>query len=549
MAIGHTRLSIVDTTKNANQPFRNSSAVLAYNGELYNHHSLRSTFLQHERFSSYSDTETLFKLVLLLGVTKALAKIQGMYAFSFLDLHSRSLHLCSDAFSIKPLYYINAPDYFAWSSEIKAFEALPNFRFEINKKVLEEHLIFRSIAGKETLFRKVHKLLPGEHLIFHTKNLSIQRKKQSFIKKGASNKASLDTILQESVRDHLMSDAQVGIQLSGGIDSSLVAFFAQNISRQKLHTFSIGLKDRNWNEFKYSGVVAKTLGTKHHKLFFSKKSFTALLPRMTYMLDGPIVHPNTIPMHILASHARKYTKVLLAGEGADELFLGYRRYENQYNSDTEILYSNAFASQKLVSSLLKNKNEAFLKERKKILHEARKMNDADKISLYDIKTYLPHVLSRQDRAGMSANIENRVPFLYPPIVEKGAFKKGNVGIFGGKTPIKEIALQYFKEDFVLRTKCGFGLPISQWMKERDALLPLIEKLHEHPLIKKYFWANKVKLLTKQHISSTCDNSPILFTLLALTLWYDVFFTDPSSTRRSFLSQFSMESELPIEEVS
>lgn len=521
VTIGHTRLSIVDLSSRANQPFSDESqnSILSFNGEIYNHKELREEYLKNVKINSGSDTATLFELLKKFSLESVLKKIHGMFAFCFLNKNRSDLILVLDRFAIKPLYYIDTPKYFAWASEVKAFKALPKFNFQMNKSGLGEYLVFRHVVGSDTLFKNIHKLQAGEYLTYHLKNNVSKIRKYYQLRKSKNTLLSFENVISSSVRDHLMGDTTAGVQLSGGVDSTLVGFFAQKFSKKKLHTFSIGLRDSNWNEFHYSDIVAKKLGTKHHKIIFSKKSFAHLLPKVIYHLDEPLVHPNTVPMYILAKEARKYTKVLLTGEGADEVFYGYNRY---FQKSKKVLVSNAFNDLQFISKIFKG--EITVTNRKRILLTARKFNIEDKISFYDIYTYLPHVLLRQDKAGMAANIENRVPFLYTPVVEKGFNSKIKIGKLGGKTQIKEVALKYFSGPLVLRKKCGFGLPISDWLRDGNVLLPYLSDLVKHPVIKKYFITGTIKQLIRKHLDKEKDNSSILFTLICLSIWYDVFIT-------------------------
>lgn len=521
VSIGHTRLSIVDMTSRANQPISDENLTLSFNGEIYNHLKLRNKYCKNKEITSHSDTITLFSLINSFPLKKVVSLIQGMYAFSLLDEKKKTLSLVLDRFAVKPLYYINTPDFFVWASEIKAFKALPKFRFEFEDGCLEEYLTFRYISGGKTLFRNVNKLNAGEIITYSLKNNSLTKEQYYKIKKG-KNSVSLEGVLESSVSDHLMGDIPVGIQLSGGIDSSLVAFFAEKASNKKLHTFSIGLKDKKWNEFSYSDRVAKILKTNHHKIIFTKNNYTNLFKKLTYHLDEPIVHPNTIPMYLLAKEARKYTKVMLTGEGADEFFYGYNRYlQKNLNSDKDVIFSNSFSNHKLISSILK-KPQILSLERQNLLKGIKNSNVLDKTSYYDIYTYLPHVLLRQDKAGMAANIENRVPFIYNPVSEYGFNLKDKIGKYGGKTELKEIALKYLPEDLVLRRKCGFGLPVSDWLRDSSVFKLQTKKLLDHSIIKKYFNIKKLSDVIDEHMSKKHDNSGILFSLISLVTWYDIF---------------------------
>lgn len=520
--IGHTRLSVVDVTHNADQPFSNSDGILSYNGEIYNHDILRSQYCPDRKIISSSDTATLFELLQIQPIETVLRAINGMYAFSFLDIRKQSLFLVLDKMAIKPLYYVDTPEYFAWASEIKAFRAIPDFTFTINDESLFEHLTFRYIAGAKTLYKNIYKLKSGEYLEYSLASHTNDKKKYFELKKDNHGSQKLEDILTESIKSHLMSDVLVGVQLSGGIDSSIVSYIAKKNSARAIYSFSIGLKDDRWNEFKYSDAVAKELGTIHHKLVFTKEDFISNLEKIAYHLDEPIVHPNTIPIYLLAKFARKYTKVLLTGEGADEVFLGYKRYLQGGITDTnKLLFSNAFSSPETTSSILKNTNHS-LSEREKIIKETDGLSQQDKLSFYDMFTYLPHVLLRQDKAGMAVNVENRVPFLYESVVQAGYNLDLKIGEMGGKTPLKKMALKYFPYDFVMRRKCGFGLPISEWLKDEDCLLPRLQALKSSQLISEYFKKEAINELIYEHLNGINDHSAILFSLIGLNVWYDIF---------------------------
>lgn len=521
VTIGHTRLSIVDITPQANQPFFDTDSMLSFNGEIYNHKELRKKYLNKVKIYSHSDTSTLFALLAKFSIKKVLEKIQGMFAFSYVDVRKNTLYLALDRYSIKPLYYIDTPDYFAWASEAKAFKVLPRFKFRLQEKHLYEYLTFRYVAGENTLFQNVYKMQPGEYLTYLLDKNSFKTSKYYNLIKTTNAKFFSEKMLENSIKDHLMGDVTAGVQLSGGVDSSIVALFAKKHSKKKLHTFSIGLKDNDWNEFYYSDQVAKKLKTNHHKIIFSKKDFADLLPKITYHLDEPIIHPNTIPMYLLAKIARKFTKVLLTGEGADEVFYGYNRHLNMREGVDDIVFSNSFTNSKDVSKILKDKNQSLF-FRKKLARSINKLKYDKKVTAYDMATYLPHVLLRQDKAGMAANIENRVPFLYQPIVEAGFNSIMRIGKFGGKNQVKKIALKYFSRDLVLRKKCGFGLPVFQWLKDKECFLPQLLQLTKHKAIRKFFFPDAIESLVKEHLIKEIDNSSILFTLLGFVVWYDIF---------------------------
>ena len=327
--------------------------------------------------------------------------------------------------------------------------------------------------------------------------------------------------------DNLLSDVPVGFQLSGGVDSSLISAIAKEKMKQnEIHSFSIGMKDDNWNEFKYSDLVAKQIGTIHHKITFSQKDFCELLPTATYQLDEPVSYPNTIPMMMLAKEARKYVKVLLSGEGADEIFGGYRRYQKLLNSELtpdDVLFSNSFMSRDFIRELF-NINDCDLSERENIVSENISNSDDKKLSLYDIKTFLPSLLLRQDKMGMFSNLENRFPFLNTDIVDQ-AFKlqsSQRVNEDGTKIFLKEFASQYLPDEIVYRKKCGFGLPIRDWLRDKDGLGKYLEMFIDTRKKRDFYNYKNISFFIEEHRDNIKDNSEILWILISLEVWLRIF---------------------------
>jgi len=521
VAIAHTRLAILDLSDLANQPMQNKHSVLAYNGEIYNHSEIRDKKLGDVEITSYSDTATLFGLLNKYSLDGVLQDIQGMYSFSYYDQNKEEVNLCVDKFGIKPLYYVDTPDWFAWSSEAKAFKELPGFKLELNESRIGEYMQFRYALGKETLYKNVFRVMPGECVNYKIKGGLVSSKSNFSLLKTGSHDEDLDTLVRIGVRKHLMGDVKVGVQLSGGIDSSLIGLIAQEESVDQIHTFSIGLKDDEWNEFKYSDYVADKIKSKHHKIIFTPADFVDNLRSVIYHLDEPLVHPNTVPMYLLAKEARNDVKVLLTGEGADEVFCGYGRYES-LSEDTNPDRLISILNTDELTTLLKNTPITSC-ERSEIGKTLRG-NIVSRMSTLDIRSYLPHVLMRQDKAGMMANVENRVPFLYEPIVQHGYNLDSNekVGERGTKTPLKNIALKYFPKDFVLREKCGFGLPISTWLKDKKIMKPFLNSLLESKIMCTYFNMDEVNRLINEHLANGKDNSAILFALISLDIWNDIF---------------------------
>ena len=531
VVIGHNRLAIIDTSKKASQPFLNKKKTLitSYNGEIFNHLELRK-IIKNKKYQSTSDTETLVHAYEEFG-NKSFGLLRGMFAISLYNALEKNITLAVDQFGIKPLYYLNTPDWFAWSSEAKVFSLLPNFEILINEDCFLEYGIFRTITNSETIFKGIKKLLPGEALTYNIQkdliNIALYKIKKSSIK-------NVDKLLQESVYEHLLADAPIGLQLSGGVDSSLISLFAsKQLNQKKPHSFSIGLSDSNWNEFKYSRLISNLIKTKHHEIIFTQQEFCKLLPIATYHLDEPISYPNTVPMMILARKARKYVKVLLSGEGADEIFGGYLRYSKlikQRITSNKLLFSNSFCSPKQIRSVINLSKKDYLSERKFLVKKLDKYTPARKLSIYDVKTYLPSLLLRQDKMGMASNLENRFPFLDVRLMTLAfsLLDKDKVTSVETKIFLKKIAAKYLPKEVVYRKKCGFGLPINDWLKDPSGFGKYLT-LFTNPKIKRsYFNYINIAKLINDHLSERKDNSEILWVLINLEIWTKLFIENEDS---------------------
>src|SRR3989344_5338146 len=248
VSIGHNRLSILDTSQKANQPFvrRNKNIIFSYNGEIFNHLELRDITKGYD-YATRSDTET-FAVVYEKIKDHVFNLIRGMFAVSLYNIANQKILLSVDGFGIKPLYYINTPDWFAWSSEVKVFKYLPEFSFSINKDKLFEYGIFRTTVGPETLFKNVLRVGQGEILKYNIKNDAIEN--SNYVYKFDDPQLSIERLLDSSISDHILSDVPIGLQLSGGVDSSFISVLVNGLIKQsEIHSFSIGLKDPSWNEF------------------------------------------------------------------------------------------------------------------------------------------------------------------------------------------------------------------------------------------------------------------------------------------------------------
>ncbi len=536
VALAHARLSIIDLSPLGHQPMKNAreDLFLSYNGEIYNHLDVRGLLPSQYSFRSHSDTETL-----LCGYEEwgqsVLAHLKGMFAFSVYDRTKQDIFFAVDRFSIKPLYYIDTPDWFAWSSEAKSLLLLPGVSSELNREALSEHLLFRSLAGRETLFRGIYKMLPSETLRFDLETLEYTQDRywhlpnENFSFKWSDHAATIRNLLEESVAAHMLADVPVGVQLSGGVDSSLVAALVRkNIPKgQELHSFSIGLNEKEWNEFPYSRQVSALLGTIHHELVFTEEDYCAMLPIATYHYDEPINHSHSVPMLMLAEEAAKYVKVLMSGEGSDEIFGGYRRYEKLLKAgvtDGNILESSMFEQRADVSTLLGETSIHHFAHRDQIIGEVAEKSELFRVGWYDLNTYLTPLLLRQDKMGMRSTLENRVPFLDHDLV-KAAFALGdNEKICAGeaKVTLKKVASEYLPSEIVYRVKVGFSQPIAVWLRNDELFgryLTMIIRANER---RQLFDQQAIERLAREHRAEEKDNAAILWTLINLEIWMKIF---------------------------
>ncbi len=531
-ALGNVRLSIIDTSDRGDQPFFdvNKKVVVSYNGEIYNYRDVNEVISKRYMLSSSCDTETLVYSY-LNNPHSFLEPLHGMFAFSLLDRTKKKLILGVDRFAIKPLYYIDTDEWFAWSSEIKALIGLPGFTPELDGDALSEQVLFRHVAGERTLLKSVKRVLPGEMIVYDKKNNRAKRKKYYELTAhridAKNDRSKLRDLLVRSVEEHLLADVPVGLQLSGGVDSSLVASIASK-NKNGLHTYSIGLKDKRWNEFHYSREVAQKCKTRHTEMLFTEADFAKLLPELTYMLDEPLGHSHAIPMHMLAKRARKDVKVLLSGEGADETFLGYRRYPVLLNAkkldDETLMFSNAFSCVETAASVVAHfdASKKSLSFRSKAIADTKRERADRRVTKYDLQTYLIPLLIRQDKMGMAANLENRVPFLDHRLVEFGySVPRERKVAAESKIILKEVAEEYFSHEFAHRPKVGFGQPIAQWLCNPKGLGRYL-KLFKKGAAPKYLQYDRIRVLADEHAAKKADHSVILWTLITLEIWMRIF---------------------------
>jgi asparagine synthase (glutamine-hydrolysing) len=577
------RLSIIDV-QSGHQPITNEDRNLwiVYNGEIYNHRQLREELESRgHRYRTKSDTETILHLYEEYG-PECVHRLRGMFAFAIWDRRERRLFIARDRLGIKPLYYRFEGGTLLFGSEIKAILKYPGVKPEFHQAVLAEYLAFGYVAGPETMFAGIHKLLPGHTLeigesgelkISQYWDLSaprdaVERPRECYVK-------SYRDLLEQAVASHLMSDVPLGVFLSGGLDSSVVAALTQKIRREPIETFSVGYKEEAFSELSYARQVAEHLGSKHREIRMSSQEFFDVLPALIWHEDEPIAWPSSVSLYFVARLAKNRVTVVLTGEGSDETLGGYARYAwTVMNSRMDGVYRaltpdvlrrlvrGALRASPLSASLRRKLEHTFLlrdgeawssfyfdnfysafsaEEQRELLAPqlrdvagdayANSLRYWDQSSgdllhrmLYtDIKTYLVELLMKQDQMSMAASLESRVPFLDHQLVEFTASIPARYSIRGmeGKSILKSAAEDLLPRSVIGRKKMGFPTPWSQWLRARLDMLEA-KLLEPRTLNRGLCRRDAVVRLFAEHRAGRRDHGERIWRLLNLEIWQRIF---------------------------
>ena len=489
LSLGHRRLSIIDLDVRGNNPVYNEdgSICVILNGEIYNYKELRAELEKKgHRFYTKTDTEVLVHLYEEHG-TKFLGRLNGMFAFCIYDMKKKSLFLSRDRIGIKPLYYYFDGERFIFASEIKAIlEA--NIKKELNRQSFETFMFLRFTMEK-TLFKNISKLSPGNFLVFNLKSNALSTKKYwdvDFTAKTNPDPKKLFSLLDNSVRLRLHADVPVGLFLSGGIDSSILAGLASR-HHDNINTFSVGFESIT-NELPYAKIASDHFNTNHHELFIGEKHIDQL-DKIVYHMDEPISDAAFLPVYYLSRFAKKKATVVLTGEGSDEVFTGYDRYKLLYYvSKFQRVFPKQFSFQnnlwRRASAIATQKTtlqrhlegvRLFRDDELKALKVNRRVprmmlkgrNILDKAQYFDLKTLLPNdFCMKVDKMGSAFALEGRVPFLDHNIVNWGFNLPLSARLKGWDE--KHILKKTFKDllprKILHRRKHGFNTPADAWFK-------------------------------------------------------------------------------------
>jgi asparagine synthase (glutamine-hydrolysing) len=502
-ALGAQRLAIVDRSTRGRQPMLSADGAVAllFNGEFYDAPDVRAELERGGcRFRTSTDTEVVLALYERLGLEPMLQRLAGMFALVLVDTRLGVVHLLRDRVGIKPLYWTRCGQTVLFASEAKAFLAHPAFRAEIDPAQVDELLAFRYIAGEATLLKGVRHLRPGHRLtiadggLADTRCWSVPDRPEKLRLSREEAVDRLDELLRRSVRSQVRSDVNLGCQLSGGVDSSLVTLLARS-ERADVNAFSIVFNEPRFSEERWIASAAAAAGVTSHRFVFDEAAFMGALDAASWHMDQPISHPNSLALWWLAKRSREHATVLLTGEGADELFGGYARFTaaavdaprtGVSDPVDAFIRATAFHSQ---ARLMKLRPQADLgpaiEKRRAIFAEG----SADHLSnclRYETQTHLVDLLLRQDKMTMAHGVESRVPFLDRHVLDfaRALPAEHLVGPAApGEPPatkivVKALARRSLDAALVDRRKFAFNLPLAQYFRSaafvslmEDRLLP------------------------------------------------------------------------------
>jgi asparagine synthase (glutamine-hydrolysing) len=600
VALGHRRLSIIDVAA-GHQPMSNETGTLqiVYNGEIFNHAALRTQLERAgHRYRTRCDTETIVHAYEEYG-SGCVGLLHGMFAFAIWDSERKQLFCARDRLGKKPFYYFWNGKLFAFASETKALLAHPAISPELETEVLPEYLAFGYVSEKRTLFRGINKLLPGHYLVLDVSGAEPKLTITEYwdvppFRPAAITETELIRETRQRVEDavasRLMSDVPLGMFLSGGVDSSAIAAITKRLTNGPVKTFSVGYNEERYSELGHAANVARAIGTDHHEVRIGFDDFLAALPRLIWHEDEPITWPSSVSLHFVSQLAARHVKVVLTGEGSDELFGGYERYRwNVLNSRAASLYSR-------LPSRLRNSVRTFLWSssllradvRRKLSHtffgrgesieslfldnfysafsldEQRQLQNAISGNPYsnylnafwshsedsllarmlyaDQKTYLVQLLMKQDRMSMSASIESRVPLLDHRLVEFAASIPDRYKIRAGvqKYIFKNAVEGLLPKEIVYRRKMGFPTPLRAWLLEERAKPVYGSLLDANGFVASLVKRKPLEALIERHLGNREDATDRIWRLWTLQIWGDVFITGRHSlTINDYASSRSM----------
>ncbi|HFB66307.1 MAG TPA: asparagine synthase (glutamine-hydrolyzing) [Aeromonadales bacterium] len=595
IGLGHRRLSILDLSIHGHQPMCSSSEryVIVYNGEIYNFAQIRDELIQSKmapEWQGHSDTEVLLAAIDAWGIEKAIKKARGMFAIALWDKKKKQLSLIRDRIGEKPLYYGMVQGCFVFASELKAITAIANNSLQIDRNALVEYMRFGYVPSPASIYKNIKKLSPGHILTISSLSdpsmpeayWSLDTEEQVKYRSDLvnCNDNELITLVHDTLRDtiglQMTSDVPLGAFLSGGIDSSTIVALMQAQSNPKIRTFTIGFNEKEFDEAPYAKAVAQHLGTEHTELYVTAQDAEAIVPEIPVIYDEPFADSSQIPTTLVSRLTKQHVTVSLSGDGGDELFAGYPRYQltealwNRVNgvplsfrklSSAMLCAFSAQGWDRVLGFLPQNQRQTINGRR---IHRLAQLMTATDISemyvrlmsqwqpedglvlgtdgqhyskinwlqtkapieamrRWDVQQYLcDDLLVKVDRASMSSSLESRAPLLDHKIVELAFALPGRMLIRGdkGKWVLRQVLDRYVPRELIERPKVGFSVPLGDWL--RGPLRNWAESLLSPSLLEQQGMLNpeKVNFMWQEHLSGYYDRSSYLWNVLMFQAWYE-----------------------------
>ena len=569
--MGFRRLSIIDLDS-GHQPIYNEdkTLVLTFNGEIYNYKELRATLIKKgHKFYTETDSE-----VLVHGFEEwkedLLLKLRGMFGFAIYNTVNKSLFLARDFFGIKPMHYAQVEGEFVYGSEIKSILEYPKYEKRFNKRALDTYLSFQYAVPPQTFFEDIFCLLPGHYLWYQDGEVETTRYFEPRFRPDDSITEEqavdmIDKVFENSVNAHKIADVEVGCFLSSGVDSSYVStYFAD----QK--TFTVGFDfGEKYNEISWAQELSRKIGVEHHTHLISSEEFWDAVPTVQYHMDQPLADPSCIALYFVSRLASEYVKVVLSGEGADELFGGYTCYNDprvfrMYQKIVPHFLRRAIraicrklpdikgrdylirACDPLEDRYIGNAFMYDLREKKEILkdpsiatapqthakkyyYRCRKQDDVTKMQYLDMNMWMVgDILLKADRMSMANSLELRVPFL-----DKEVFKVASslptelrVNKQNTKYAMRKAAVRHLPEATAEKEKLGFPVPTRVWLRD-EKYYNVVKRKFQGKTAQKFFNTEALIHWLDVHFSGKEDNSRRVWTVYVFLVWYDIYFDENS----------------------
>lgn len=576
LTMGFRRLSIIDVGNTGDQPIYNEdrTLVLTFNGEIYNYQDLRKELIEKgHKFYTNTDSE-----VLVHGFEEwqegLLNRLRGMFGFAIWNTVDHSLFLARDYFGIKPIHYTQVGDAFVYGSEIKSLLEFPGFQKKFNRRALDRYVSFEYSPPPETFFENVFCLLPAHYLWYKDGKVTTARyweptfnADDSMTEEQAVDE--IEKVFEDSVAAHKISDVEVGCFLSSGVDSSYVSTYFKG---QK--TFTVGFDyGEKYNEIDWAKSLSEEVGLEHHCKVISTEEYWDSIRKVQYHMDQPLADASCIALYFVSKIASEYVKVVLSGEGADELFGGYNIYHEPddlagYKKLPRFL-RKAFAAvakalpfrfrgksflirgaQTIEESFIGNCSMFTMDEKRKLLKDSipctrpqeltrpfydrvQGKDDVTKMQYLDINVWMAgDILLKADRMSMANSLELRVPFLDKEVfgVASRLPRRLRVNQENTKYAMRKAAMRHLPPATAQKKKLGFPVPTRVWLREQK-YYDIVKAAFTGDTAEEFFHTDALMRLLDEHYQGKCDNNRKIWTIYVFLIWYDIYFSDPDGVKR------------------